>query len=358
MSSPSATPPAARRLGLAGSALVTLWIVGLLLRLVVGDSVPYLSALYYGLPWPVLAGLAVLIAAWCIRRRQTSRAGLWCVLGIACLIGGALQHVSLNRYRSLEDPLRVVFWNASRGAGGWEHVARTMQQTDADIIGLVEAGAHSPEMRALWQTAFPEHKVSLLGGGFVLITRGEASDCTPTEFGNLGESRIVDVTVRGQPARIVLVDVDSNPMLSREPTLVALARQLQADADRPTIVMGDFNTPHESRHFSLLRQQWRNAFEVAGKGYYATWPTWCPVLALDQIWVSRDVTIGACGLGWTSTSDHRPVLLTCRTTPAAAQTDSRSTSTADSSTESGDSETTPASTPSALPSDSLETRNE
>ena len=57
-----------------------------------------------------------------------------------------------------------------------------------------------------------------------------------------------------------------------------------------------------------LRRSHVNAFEEAGDGYAASWPSFAPLLTLDQIWVSATAGVRHCELGWSPISDHRPVV--------------------------------------------------
>jgi endonuclease/exonuclease/phosphatase (EEP) superfamily protein YafD len=106
----------------------------------------------------------------------------------------------------------------------------------------------------------------------------------------------------------MLVDIASNPFISRRESLTALAELAREHRDEPLIIMADFNTPPESVHFGLLREDFSNAFETAGNGFSGTWPLPAPVLALDQIWSNGRVAVNECHLVRSWRSDHRSVL--------------------------------------------------
>jgi endonuclease/exonuclease/phosphatase family metal-dependent hydrolase len=57
-----------------------------------------------------------------------------------------------------------------------------------------------------------------------------------------------------------------------------------------------------------LRSELSNTFEKAGKGCGDTWPSFLPVLSLDQIWCGKGLKPVRCSHGVTFRSDHRPVL--------------------------------------------------
>jgi endonuclease/exonuclease/phosphatase family metal-dependent hydrolase len=83
----------------------------------------------------------------------------------------------------------------------------------------------------------------------------------------------------------------------------------------PLLVAGDFNLPADSAWFDGWRDRLTNAFEAAGRGWYLSWPSPFPVLALDHAWVSPSVEVVRCELRFTTFSDHRPILLEIRPRP-------------------------------------------
>jgi endonuclease/exonuclease/phosphatase (EEP) superfamily protein YafD len=57
---------------------------------------------------------------------------------------------------------------------------------------------------------------------------------------------------------------------------------------RPDLVVGDFNAPRRSRALARLPAGWHHGYEVAGRGWSATWPQPVPLLAIDQLLVGPD----------------------------------------------------------------------
>jgi endonuclease/exonuclease/phosphatase (EEP) superfamily protein YafD len=107
---------------------------------------------------------------------------------------------------------------------------------------------------------------------------------------------------------VFLVDIPSDPLLYRRQPLEELAEVASQFNAEPVVMMGDFNTPADSLHFNALRNSFSHAFELHGDGYAATWPLPLPVLQLDHIWANRRVDVSRCIAGWSSSSDHRPVM--------------------------------------------------
>jgi endonuclease/exonuclease/phosphatase (EEP) superfamily protein YafD len=197
-----------------------------------------------------------------------------------------------------DQPIRLLFWNTCRGRGGWENVAAEIRKHDPDVICLVEAG----------QSSFPEYKISMLGGSIVCIVRGGAGECTPVDLTPDSGLRILPVEVNGHSFQCAIVDIESSIFNVRKRPLERLAGALQS-LEGPVIVAGDFNTPSDSVHFAGLTEGFTSAWAERGAGYSATWPVPLPLMDLDQVWHNAGVAIRSFTLGWSSASDHRPVIV-------------------------------------------------
>jgi vancomycin resistance protein VanJ len=292
------------------SALLTWVLAALLIRLTVRDRLPLLSVLFYMTPLAVSAGLAGAAALIWLRRRCWRLAGL---AGGLALLSAIWFHVSAGARHSVPPgPAgeRIVFWNAGRGVMGWEGVTRTLQGFDADLIGLVEAGPSSREMAQFWRDRFPAYQVSGPERGMVLMARGAVIERKMGDLGGGGKYGHYEVHLAGRSLDVLLVDFRSDPFRSRREAFARLIDLIDRLADRPVIVMGDFNTPVDSAFAAPLAERLTNAFDAGGNGYNVTWPVPVPVLSLDQVWASPQVGLKSCELPWTLRSDHRPVVVT------------------------------------------------
>ena len=93
--------------------------------------------------------------------------------------------------------------------------------------------------------------------------------------------------------------------------LAALTR-LAGDETGPLIVAGDFNATADHLPFSqLLGIGLRDAFDEAGRGIGATWPSWrrpmIPVMRLDHVLVRGPITVLSAEVQDSRGSDHRRV---------------------------------------------------
>jgi endonuclease/exonuclease/phosphatase (EEP) superfamily protein YafD len=120
---------------------------------------------------------------------------------------------------------------------------------------------------------------------------------------------LIRARVRGRELHLLQTDIYALPGHYRGTALRRLGEIARASADAPVIILGDFNTPRNSHFF----QDWRagglrNAFEAAGHGYAATWPSPLPVLSLDQIWFNSRLRAVRSEHVTSWSSDHRAVV--------------------------------------------------
>lgn len=292
-------------------SLLLAWaLAGLVVRLTIRDRWPVLAVLFYMTPLivsAVISGIAALL--WLLRRR-------WWFAGMAgtlMLVSAAWWHLTAYAHHSISPGStgeRIVFWNTCRGGGGWDGVANQLRGFDADLIGLVEAGSHDAARERFWRGRFPECQVSGPKAGMVLIARGAIVARGSGDLGGGGKYGHYEVRLAGRTLDVLLVDIKSNPLRSRCEALTRLVQLVDQLADRPLVVMGDFNTPIDSVFVAPLADRLANAFQTAGDGYHVTWPVPVPVMSLDQVWTSPSILLRSCELRWTWRSDHRPVVVT------------------------------------------------
>lgn len=292
---------------------VLFWGVAILVRLTVRDLSPFsfVTVLYYASPGVLLflsAGFLMLFAA---VLRKYRLAATWYMLAIVVAQCAGSNYPSSGQISTVQQPdktYRLLLWNVSHGRRGWENIAEEINDSQADIIALVEAGTPSEQMRTFWKEHFPGYDISLLGGEMVLLTRGKSTAVRARKIGRQGQVREVDLILDGHAITTMIVDIHGRPDIPRGESLEDLAELLISHQGRPVLIAGDFNTPSESPLFQPLRQQSSNAFEVSGNGYSPTWPRPFPVLVIDQIWGSHQVAFDSCKNIWSKASDHCAVV--------------------------------------------------
>jgi len=255
-----------------------------------------------------LAGIAALACVLFLIRRRRRMGRLSLAAAVACM---AWWHCA-TRFASVTASdgkgVRVLVWNTAGHALERSGVVEQIRRTNPDIIAMNEAGPATEERIAQYAAAFPGYNVSTIYHGMMLITRGELIEHECGILANRAWYKHTSVLVAGTRVNIIQPDIRSNPFYSRAAAMQTLTRLACSMSNEPTIIAGDFNTPSDSIHLRGLRQDFVNAFEAAGNGHYATWPIPCPVLAIDQAWVSRPLRVTRCELAWTWKSDHQPLI--------------------------------------------------
>jgi endonuclease/exonuclease/phosphatase (EEP) superfamily protein YafD len=88
----------------------------------------------------------------------------------------------------------------------------------------------------------------------------------------------------------------------------ALATAVAAHPDDPRVVAGDFNSVTDAR---IGRRMAQGSGLIPAPAFPGTWPAQLPSplgLGIDNVWVSRDLTVAKRSLGVPNGSDHRPVV--------------------------------------------------
>jgi endonuclease/exonuclease/phosphatase (EEP) superfamily protein YafD len=198
---------------------------------------------------------------------------------------------------------KILFWNISYVDAGWPAIIAELQKHDADVIGLVEVGGGYTQILSHLRKEFPEHRL-FWAGHAILLAR---ADWELREWGSLNRNGNYAVVRAHFPDGLkldtVIVDIHGFVLMPRGPAMQSLCEVLSRHTDEPVCLMGDFNTPPDSVFYTPIRDRFENSFEASGNGYYVTWPTVAPVLALDQIWLPPGSSI-ASELTATPLSDH------------------------------------------------------
>jgi len=289
---------------------IVCWLVvglGLLLQLIARDGwgMPW-NALFYMLPRPVLCVVALVAVLFTAKPRR--RWG-WLVAG-AVLTWLVLVDFGWQQATARSDnSLRVAVWNVAHLIRGREAAAHVVQTFDADLIGLLETRGAKPEHLAEWERLLPGYTAHSSRYGMIWMARRPVTIQPAVELAPNSGCMAIEFEHDGQACRAVLIDIASSLKVPRIPTLAKCAEIIHTWEACPTLLLGDFNTPPESRGFDIFRGNYRNAFSERGRGYAATWPVPFPVLQLDMIWLSSEWELCNCYHDWSDCSDHRPVVM-------------------------------------------------
>jgi len=279
--------------------------LGLLIRFTVQDRYVGSAVIYYALPMLVVGGLLITAGVLWMVSRKRMKALVMGSIGLVCVMGWFWAAYFSNQPQINDnDSVGVLIWNTGRIRGDVTKAVDSLLEHNAEIIGLVESGdlSQADKVTSLIPSGY---QAADLGGGLVVIARGEISNINFVEVGRRNRIGRCTVNLSGEIVDVMLVDVDSNPLVSRKNVMekiVELSRETN-----PDIIMGDFNAPSDSVWFNQLRGKYNESFEAGGTGLHATWPGFFPLLAIDHIWVNRSLKIGSSRIIKNPNSDHRMV---------------------------------------------------
>ncbi len=290
----------------AGFLLLALGSVGLLLQLTVKDRLAGLAVLFYAMPPLVVVGLLLPAAGLLARRSSLRWALLSAIVAMLAIVTWVRTDYVHARPAVPAGSLRVVLWNMA-GPRDAEPLARILKETGGQVVLLLESGIRNESRRRCWQTQFPNHSIHYMGGNATLLSEYPLSGISAHVMGKRTRVHTCALHTPSGTISLAMVDIESNLSSDRGP-LVARAYEIATSLPSPTIVLGDFNTPHTSVFFREFRRSFRHAFESSGTGLIPTWPALCPALALDHIWLSIDLLPVRAWTVRTLHSDHAIVI--------------------------------------------------
>lgn len=236
--------------------------------------------------------------------------------------------------------LRIATYNIHGGLGVWtshsaqrmeQRVARVIAELDADVIALQEVPmggsevpdvlAHLRETTGMYAAAGPTLDTPLRRYGNAVLSRWP-----------IGAARALDLSFDGREPRGALdADIECGPVLLRIVAthlgLSAGERSTQVQtllnafdtSELPVILLGDINEWFvRGRALRALVTRFRRAPAPR------TFPTWCPIFALDRIWVHpgewlTGVRVHRSALA-RKASDHFPLIAEIKVPPDSPKT--------------------------------------
>jgi endonuclease/exonuclease/phosphatase family metal-dependent hydrolase len=260
--------------------LAVAWL-GLLCRGRDGNALT--ATLSYGTPW--LLRLVAGVLAVSVLKHWGFR-----LMAGTCVIVSLLEGWHSWRLDELPAASAGAFtasvWNAGRhldqNPAAWPAVGQ------ADLSAVIECGSFSAEEWARFTAANPDHEWQRFDASTMIGVRGRILSHESLGVHDLYRCHRVKVMLPGHgELTVVVVDIRSQPWISREPSLAGILKA--AAGDPRTIILGDFNTPPESKWFRPWREQ---GFTLANdgprRGFRETWAYGLPLLTLDHIWLGKE----------------------------------------------------------------------
>ena len=273
---------------------------------------PYLELASILRPQYVLLLGASAVAAALLRRFPVALAAL--LLAVVNLLALGLGSSASKSPSASSDRMRLLVLNVQQGNDEYDSVARLIDESDADLVGLLEL---TPAWATGLQPAlepFPYRRSELRGGAYAigLYSRLPFDAASIQRYPEDGPPTVVaSVPIGSEHVDLVLTHIHT-PFAGaiHRRQLDALSEIRDQFGDR-LVVCGDFNTAPWSdslQHFastSGLRSTHDNL------GFSGTWPAGIPILRvpIDNCLISEGLTLHDRRVGPNVGSDHLPLLI-------------------------------------------------
>ena len=317
---------AASYLALAVSAALLLWTLS--------DRWWPVTVLLFGPRWTLLLPLVLLIPTALIWDRSLVAP---LVLAGVVILGPVMGfrtgwRTLLPRGEAVED-LRVVSFNAAGGGSLHLPPPELLARWNGDIVAIQECGQVLAEgLRQVpgWQV--DSQSRICLASRFPIKEAHKMDREAPEFAGGSGLVITYRLDVHGVPVHVTNVHLETPRAgfelirsgrlaagipKTREKSLLRdvelrRARLWVERFDGPHIVLGDFNTPPESRSYRKAWGDWQNAFSLTGRGLGGTRLNGWIRARIDHIVSDHHWTVIRSWLGEDLGSDHLPILAVVR----------------------------------------------
>ena len=303
----------------------------------------------FGLLYPLVLPLTLVLFIWALVRRSRMRGVLLLALLPSLLFAG--RYLQLRRHAAEEEgPLKVISYNVglfAHGPAGTDRlvladsVSRWLRAQDADIICLQEF--HLPQNQSVdvWlHRHFPGYHAEyyVFTGrtgqfGNVTLSRRRITDKDKINFEhstNLAlwtDVRLDSTTLRIYNCHFESYNISLSNLVKKDGAVEETERKMRRsiterpkqvaevlrDVDRApvrSVVLGDFNdNPLSYTYFRLLHGR-KDSFVAAGRGFGATYRSLWPLLRIDYILYPPPLEAVSYTMPSVPYSDHNPIIAT------------------------------------------------
>ncbi|MEZ4797064.1 MAG: endonuclease/exonuclease/phosphatase family protein [Flavobacteriaceae bacterium] len=264
-------------------------ILGIIINFTIKDIILLSAIIFYALPLPILILLSFFLAL--IEKKPTQKIAI--IVALFLSVMWIKESYVNNDHRVEKRGLQIVFWNAFHNKNFQE--AFEANGSLPDVLVLVEG---SKKNIKVIKEKYPNYYFHISKEEIGVFSK------TPIDVGQeiIGKdnSKLLDFKTNG--LNFYVVDVSAGVFKSRQKSLSFIGSNIFEK--EKTIILGDFNTPYESIHFSSFKDNYAHAFSEKGSGFRETWFWNIPLLSLDHIWVSKDLEINKVDKINTFKSDH------------------------------------------------------
>lgn len=227
------------------------------------------------------------------KQRQRRRIIAWgAVFASFVVYFSFFEHHLLSMRSCAAEGLRIVHWNPSMSEDDSAAVlAECVVQADGDVTILTNATS------VVWQKPMRDwlgaEKLPVVLHPFCILSKLPLLEVRRV----VAAKQMYAVLLRfdatesiGRELTILAVDLPSDPEQSRMETARNLRKWLdEADLPKIDIILGDFNMTRDSASLNTIAPGYRDAFDVAGIGYGASYPRKTPWLHIDHMLIADDI---------------------------------------------------------------------
>lgn len=224
---------------------------GAIIHFAVGDRYALLAPIDYAFPYPLILLGSIGLAPWHGLRRARILVAICVILALASGWKWMESWGSRAPLSAEGSSARIIFWNAAGPKHPSPALISTIHEDKPDLMAIVEAGSVSAEACQVYERELPGYAMTPLSGGKLVIARSPITVRETKRLPNRTTIHSFQCDRPLGPTRFVLVDIGANPFYDRKRAIedvMELAAQHRAE-----VIMGDFNTPYDSRHFDSYR---------------------------------------------------------------------------------------------------------
>ena len=263
----------------------------LLIHFVLKENSHFFSILYYTFPLPLIIFAIVLFSV--IQSKKIRTYNLILALLLTVIWFSRSFKINMPEIIKASD-IEIVFWNATHKRE-FKHVFEEVENIP-DIVVLVEY--HAEELTQI-KSKYPDNF-------FYWHAESEIGIFSKTSIHikeiAISEDETVVLNFITCNINFYAIDVSPSMKIYREQQLKFINESVKTVEN--AILLGDFNTPFESRFFNDIRINFNQVLTEKGNGFRETWFWNIPLLSLDHIWISKDLEIINAEKISTFKSDH------------------------------------------------------
>jgi endonuclease/exonuclease/phosphatase (EEP) superfamily protein YafD len=280
-----------RRLSRVVTVGVTVLLIGWVIGVVASDRWWWSQWLFW-LPTPLVAMTCIAGLGVAIRRKHRRSTIAWSLATL--LVVGRLTFVEHHFFGSqVSGAISIAHWNLTHAdPGDPRRYAEAITMLDADVVILTNAGYVLGDERVRAWSAPP--RVAIGGHPFTVISRQPILEFR-TLIAAKGGVRVHRLVVEANgPLTLWLLDLPSDPRVGRM-ALMERVRELLGKAGEdnrpPDLIVGDLNVTRGSAALRHLAPKYRHAYDLAGRGWGASFPRQLPLYHIDHVLAAPDLAV-------------------------------------------------------------------